>query len=62
VTDVRLENWDFYMGLAYYKLAVIAQGINHRYLAGGTVGAGFDTAGDSVTAFLEAGLAHVEAE
>jgi len=59
VTDVRLENWDFYMGLAYYKLAVIAQGINHRYLAGATTGAGFDTAGDSVTAFLEAGLAHV---
>jgi aminoglycoside phosphotransferase (APT) family kinase protein len=59
VSEIRLEHWDFYMGLAYYKLAVIAQGINHRYRAGTTVGEGFDTAGDSVAAFLDAGLAHV---
>ncbi|MCW2765453.1 MAG: acyl-CoA dehydrogenase [Nocardioides sp.] len=57
--DIRLDSWDFYMGLAYYKLAVIAEGINHRYRAGATFGEGFDTAGESVTAFLEAGLAHV---
>ena len=56
--EIRLDNWDFYMGLAYYKLAVIAEGINHRYRAGATVGGGFDTAGDSVTSYLEAGLAH----
>jgi aminoglycoside phosphotransferase (APT) family kinase protein len=56
--EIRLDNWDFYMGLAYYKLAVIAEGINHRYRAGATVGEGFDTAGDSVTSYLEAGLAH----
>jgi aminoglycoside phosphotransferase (APT) family kinase protein len=57
--EIRLEHWDFYLGLAYYKLAVIAQGINHRYRAGATVGDGFDTAGDSVAAFLDSGLAHV---
>ncbi|HXA62375.1 MAG TPA: hypothetical protein VNW94_24765, partial [Streptosporangiaceae bacterium] len=56
--EIRLDNWDFYMGLAYYKLAVIAEGINHRYRAGATVGEGFDTAGDSVRSYLEAGLAH----
>jgi aminoglycoside phosphotransferase (APT) family kinase protein len=56
--EIRLDNWDFYMGLAYYKLAVIAEGINHRYRAGATIGEGFDTAGDSVTSYLEAGLAH----
>ncbi|MDX6208083.1 MAG: hypothetical protein QOE24_474, partial [Frankiales bacterium] len=53
--QIRLDNWDFYMGLAYYKLAVIAEGINHRYRAGATIGEGFDTAGDSVTSYLEAG-------
>ncbi|MCW2638105.1 MAG: putative phosphotransferase [Dactylosporangium sp.] len=57
--EIRLDHWEFYMGLAYYKLAVIAEGISHRYRAGATVGAGFDTAGDSVAAFLEAGLSHV---
>jgi aminoglycoside phosphotransferase (APT) family kinase protein len=56
VTDVRLDHWDFYLALAYYKLAVIAQGIHHRYQAGVTLGDGFDTAGDSVAAFLTAGL------
>ncbi|MCU1624674.1 MAG: phosphotransferase family protein [Frankiales bacterium] len=55
---IGLDNWDFYMGLAYYKLAVIAEGINHRYRAGATTGEGFDTAGDSVVSYLEAGLAH----
>ncbi len=59
VSDVRLDHWDFYLGLAYYKLAVIAQGIHHRYRAGVTLGDGFDTAGDSVLAFLTAGLEQV---
>ncbi|MEO6510244.1 MAG: phosphotransferase family protein, partial [Nocardioides sp.] len=59
VTDLPLDHWDFYLALAYYKLAVIAQGIHHRYRAGVTVGEGFDTAGDSVAAFLRAGLDHV---
>jgi aminoglycoside phosphotransferase (APT) family kinase protein len=58
VGEIRLEHWDFYLALAYYKLAVIAQGINYRYRAGATVGQGFDTAGDSVAAYLDEGLAH----
>jgi aminoglycoside phosphotransferase (APT) family kinase protein len=56
---IELHHWEFYMGLAYYKLAVIAEGINHRFLVGATVGDGFDTAGESVDALLEAGLAQV---
>jgi aminoglycoside phosphotransferase (APT) family kinase protein len=59
INDVRLDHWDFYLALAYYKLAVIAQGIHHRYRAGVTMGEGFDTAGESVAAFLAAGLEHV---
>jgi aminoglycoside phosphotransferase (APT) family kinase protein len=59
--DASLPNWEFHMALAYYKLAVIAAGIDHRYRAGGTVGSGFDQAGDSVSGLIEAGLAALEA-
>jgi aminoglycoside phosphotransferase (APT) family kinase protein len=59
ISGIRLDHWEFYLGLSYYKLAVIAEGINHRYQQGVTVGEGFDGAGESVTAFLEAGLRHV---
>jgi aminoglycoside phosphotransferase (APT) family kinase protein len=53
---VQLTNWDFHMALGYYKLAVIAAGIDHRFRAGVTSGSGFDTAGDAVEPLLEAGL------
>lgn len=53
-TSVR--EWPFYLGLAYYKLAVIAQGIDYRYRLGGTSGEGFSTAGDAVPVLLAAGL------
>ncbi|WP_205471366.1 phosphotransferase family protein [Nocardioides sp. SYSU D00038] len=55
-----LEHWNFYLSLAYYKLAVIAAGIHHRHQAGATVGPGFDTAGEAVAAFLEVGLDHLD--
>ncbi len=51
-----LEEWEFYLALAYYKLAVIAEGIDYRYRMGGTTGAGFSTAGDAVPILLAAGL------
>ena len=46
----------FYRALGYLKLAVIAEGIHARHLAGQTVGAGFDTVGSAVPALLLAGL------
>lgn len=52
---VPLVDWDFHLALAYFKLAVIAAGIDHRYRAGATHGSGFDTAGDAVGPLLEAG-------
>lgn len=55
-TNRDLAHWDFYLALAHFKLAVIAEGIHHRYLAGATVGDGFDRAGDSVPEFIAAGL------
>lgn len=51
-----MRDWNFYMALGYFKVAVIAEGINHRYRAGATVGAGFDRAGESVPEFLAEGL------
>lgn len=54
---VPLEAWDFHLALAYFKVAVIAAGINHRRLSGGATGPGFDTSGDAVQRFHEAGLA-----
>jgi aminoglycoside phosphotransferase (APT) family kinase protein len=56
VGGVQLAHWDFHLALAYFKLAVIAAGIDHRHRAGAGSGAGFDTAGDAVPQFLEAGL------
>jgi aminoglycoside phosphotransferase (APT) family kinase protein len=46
----------FYRALAYYKLAVIAEGIHVRYLAGNTVGPGFAGIGSAVPDLLAAGL------
>ncbi|HET8994758.1 MAG TPA: phosphotransferase family protein [Rhodococcus sp. (in: high G+C Gram-positive bacteria)] len=51
-----IAHWDFYMGLAYFKLAVIAEGINHRWRVGATIGDGFDKAGEAVPALVAAGL------
>ncbi len=51
---VRLTDWDFHLALGYFKLAVIAAGIDHRYRAGATTGAGFDTAGAAVEPLLSA--------
>ncbi|WP_239456535.1 phosphotransferase family protein [Nocardioides solisilvae] len=47
----------FHLGLAHLKLAVILEGIHHRFQAGQTVGGGFDTIGDAVEPLLAAGLA-----
>ncbi len=46
----------FYLGLAYFKIAVILEGIHYRYSHGQTVGAGFDTVGDVVEPLIAAGL------
>ena len=48
LTGRDVSHVDFYQVLASYKLAVILEGINARYLAGETVGEGFDTMGARV--------------
>ncbi|MFE0085576.1 phosphotransferase family protein, partial [[Kitasatospora] papulosa] len=41
---------------AWFKLAVILEGIHYRYTLGQTVGAGFDRIGDLVPVFIAHGL------
>jgi aminoglycoside phosphotransferase (APT) family kinase protein len=55
-----LANFGFYLGLAAYKLAVIAEGIYYRHLHGQTVGAGFDAVNSITEPLLEAGLGFVK--
>jgi aminoglycoside phosphotransferase (APT) family kinase protein len=56
VSGRPLDDLGFYRALGCFKLAVIAEGIHRRHLAGLTVGAGFDSVGDAVEALLHRGL------
>lgn len=56
-----LANLDFYIVLAYFKLAVILEGINARFLEGGTVGTGFEAIGAQARALAQTGLAVADA-
>lgn len=53
---VPITTLPFYRALGYFKLAVIAEGIHQRYLAGLTVGPGFETVGSSVEVLLKRGF------
>ena len=50
----------FHMALAYFKLAVILEGIHYRYLQGQTVGEGFDRIGEGFDLIIAAGLHCIE--
>ncbi|MFF3613968.1 phosphotransferase family protein [Streptomyces sp. NPDC002580] len=52
--DVSAVSW--YTAFAWFKLAVILEGIHYRYTKGQTVGAGFDRIGELVPVFIEHGL------
>lgn len=58
---VTLTDWEFHLGLAYYKLAVIAAGIDYRYREGVGSGPGFDSSGRAVPELLAAGLEVISA-
>jgi aminoglycoside phosphotransferase (APT) family kinase protein len=45
---VDLGSLGWYLAFAYFKIAVILEGIHFRHLAGQTVGAGFDHVGEMV--------------
>ena len=48
-----VDNLDFYVVLAAYKLAIIVEGIHARFLMGKTLGEGFDTMGEAVERLAE---------
>ncbi|NUR69874.1 MAG: phosphotransferase family protein [Hamadaea sp.] len=50
------ESLDWYLAFAYFKIAVILEGIHFRHLAGQTVGSGFDQVGAMVPGLVTAGL------
>ncbi|MEW2579268.1 phosphotransferase family protein [Streptomyces syringium] len=52
--DVSTLPW--YTAFAYFKLAVILEGIHYRYTLGQTLGPGFDRIGQLVPLFVEGGL------
>ncbi|MFD1658480.1 phosphotransferase family protein [Streptomyces caeni] len=52
--DVAAVSW--YTAFAWFKLAVILEGIHYRYTLGQTVGTGFDRIGELVPLFVEHGL------
>jgi aminoglycoside phosphotransferase (APT) family kinase protein len=52
--DVSAISW--YTAFAWFKLAVILEGIHYRWTLGQTVGAGFDRIGDLVPVFISHGL------
>ncbi|MDQ1044157.1 phosphotransferase family protein [Streptomyces sp. V4I2] len=52
--DVSAVAW--YTAFAWFKLAVILEGIHYRYTLGQTVGPGFDRIGDLVPVFIGHGL------
>lgn len=52
---VELDNWEFHLALAYFKIAVITAGISHRHRAAGG-DPGSDSAARAVEPYLAAGL------
>ncbi|WP_184840633.1 phosphotransferase family protein [Allocatelliglobosispora scoriae] len=56
-TSTPIDRLPWYVAFACFKLAVIAEGIHYRYVAGQTVGAGFETFGPLVPQLVQRGHA-----
>ncbi|AAZ55877.1 phosphotransferase family protein [Thermobifida fusca] len=56
-----ISRLDWYTGLAFFKLAVILEGIHYRYVQGKTVGSNFEYIGQVVPVLVEGGLARLSA-
>lgn len=52
-SGAQLQHWEFYMALGYFKVAIIAAGIDHRSMLNRGVR---DAAGDAVAPMIAAGL------
>ncbi|MET0756758.1 MAG: phosphotransferase family protein [Mycobacterium sp.] len=60
ISGQPLGHWDFYMALAYFKLAIIAAGIDYRARMGGSDDAP-DKIGDAVAPLIAAGISSLKA-
>ena len=52
-----LSDLGFHLGLGYFKIAVICEGIYYRYTHGQTLGEGFGEIGAAPEPLIQAGLA-----
>jgi aminoglycoside phosphotransferase (APT) family kinase protein len=59
-TGLDPAHLDWYFGFAFYKIAVILEGIHYRFVKGLTVGEGFEGIGDMVPELVERGLTALE--
>ncbi|RNL85089.1 phosphotransferase family protein [Halostreptopolyspora alba] len=57
-----LSTLPWYVGFAYFKIAVILEGIHYRYSQGQTVGDDFDRIGEAVPSLISAGLSQLDAD
>lgn len=55
LSGCSMENIAFYETFAHFKLAVILEGINKRFIDGGTVGEGFDKVAEMVVKVADRG-------
>jgi aminoglycoside phosphotransferase (APT) family kinase protein len=55
-SEQPLAHWDFYMALAYFKLAIIAAGIDFRRRSSGAPDDASDRVGETVAPLIAAGL------
>ena len=55
-----LDHWEFYMALAYFKVAIIAAGIAFRGRVGGGVADDTDEVDEAVAPLIAAGLSALE--
>ena len=53
----NVDDIGFHLALAFFKLAVILEGIHLRHSRGQTLGAGFEGIGDMIEPLIAAGLA-----
>ncbi len=60
-SDRDLTNLEWYVALGHYKLAIIAEGINARFLLGMTVGEGFESMGPAVPLIVDRALERASA-
>ncbi|WP_448638498.1 phosphotransferase family protein [Geodermatophilus sp. URMC 63] len=59
-SDRDLARFGWYRALAAFKLAAILEGIHYRFLAGHTVGEGFDRIAEAIDPLLDAGLSALD--